>query len=687
MSIEVAIYTDVTTEESVDGVDGFNFQSVSPGIDGTRRRRIREVMLHRSDPHWPQDRPETDQPQTAAFSRNDGDYTFSRGLSTGTTANGRRGNQLTQAIVTADRADLEPYRPAQILGAEEWKLEKAPSKKSEPWTTPVQVRPEFEAEELLKLLEDPWASRILPEYLTMLEQAVAENPTKCVLVHDDMDTVLQWMALGTLLIGIEEAYDLELRAFVQDPFLDSAPLVGLHSENTHAQVHGANVVDLLGKHLSDIEVSASAKKVAEWTQTLDSFDLFDVVSVARRWMPVVGVERGSFGAEVVVGTRDAEMGREEWDLAVSLIEGLATPATVDDLHTYFDEFADAVSAYRLVGEGDARRAASAARRSLENGQVEMAEAITFPAVEWIAGDPKMIAAWASELSSVDGLTWPQTENRARLSEQVFNMIELSNGFELDPLLSVAKMLPRGGNEGVLTLAFDRVIRQFLDYPDKLHAGIGKWVAPDLAADRIGAIFISICANPEDPRHATLGNQILQGKWQFLPEALVRLGIDNAQVNKCIAAVELSSIEPSRRREAIRAREGSLDPRLWTIALQGTSPGTDPQVWSQWALSAGVRRDFAQKASVSIQQQLRVDPSSMRIKDVKPLQELMHTLVAEDGSLSQLSSAFDDYIDKVPTSISRMRDFVGGAVAKIGRSQDSDEGDDSDRRADRKKTKR
>src|SRR5699024_12682914 len=68
-------------------------------------------------------------------------YYFSRGISTGTTNNGRRGNQLTQAAVTGAADDLQPHRPAQLYGAKHWALEKADGTVCEPWFAPLELYP------------------------------------------------------------------------------------------------------------------------------------------------------------------------------------------------------------------------------------------------------------------------------------------------------------------------------------------------------------------------------------------------------------------------------------------------------------------------------------------------------------------------------------------------------------------
>lgn len=67
----------------------------------------------------------------------DGRSYLARGKSTGTTNSGRPGNQLTQAIVSSEPDDFIPYRPAQLYGAVNWTLVKAPTQEAVEWVTPI----------------------------------------------------------------------------------------------------------------------------------------------------------------------------------------------------------------------------------------------------------------------------------------------------------------------------------------------------------------------------------------------------------------------------------------------------------------------------------------------------------------------------------------------------------------------
>ena len=101
---------------------------------------------------------------------------MSRGRSLGKTLTGRPGNQLTQAIVSSNEADLLPLRPAQLYSCPHWRLERVKSTTTEQWQTPLEIAPAFETRALHAMVsEDPWAKSFLPTFLTMVEQALAET--------------------------------------------------------------------------------------------------------------------------------------------------------------------------------------------------------------------------------------------------------------------------------------------------------------------------------------------------------------------------------------------------------------------------------------------------------------------------------------------------------------------------------
>lgn len=327
--LDVAVYSDTTAEESVDGVEGFNFRALSAGITPEDRRRIREELLHRVHPTWAHDHDELDHPPTCALLRRDGRTYLARGRSTGLTLSGRQGNLVTQVLVADDGDAFGKYHPAQLYAASEWTLEATPSGDLDPWPAPTSVRADFEADALEAMLrDDPWAVRVLPHYLTMLDAAAREAPQRLVLVHRDLDVVMRWIAAGALLLEPERAANLTFRALVDDPLRTDAAIVGLSPEFELEPVVGANVIDLERRTTSDIEPSTGSRaRVAAFLDGAHAggrpaFDL------AARWEPTVGAELAARAASALHGAIPAS---EPWRLAVELVDALDSAGARNEL--------------------------------------------------------------------------------------------------------------------------------------------------------------------------------------------------------------------------------------------------------------------------------------------------------------------------------------------------------------------
>ena len=139
---DVALYTDTRANEAIDGIDGFNFQAISEGMNAQDRQVIRDTMLHRVVVGWNADHDPLEHPPSFAYCEHAGRYYLSRGISTGLTNNGRPGNLLTQAIATCDPDDFGMMRPAQLFGALNWCLEKAPGQMIDRWPSPLAIAPD-----------------------------------------------------------------------------------------------------------------------------------------------------------------------------------------------------------------------------------------------------------------------------------------------------------------------------------------------------------------------------------------------------------------------------------------------------------------------------------------------------------------------------------------------------------------
>ncbi|MDZ5620311.1 hypothetical protein SFC88_05735 [Nocardioides sp. HM23] len=327
--LDVAVYSDTTADESVDGVDGFNFRALSAGITVEDRRRIREELLHRVHPTWDHDHDELAHPPTCAYSRHGGRHYLARGHSTGLTLSGRSGNVVTQVVVTDDIVDFGGYRPAQLYAASAWTLAATPSGELEPWPVPSAVRPDFEAEALRVMLShDPWAVRVLPRYLTMLEAAASDVPRRVVLIHRDLDVVMRWIAAGSLLLDDESTARLTFRALVDDPSRTDAAVVGLSPEFELEPVVGARVVDLERRTVSDVQPSDSS--LARVAALLDGASAAErpAFALAARWEAAAGPELAARAASALHGaipTADA------WTLSLELLEALDDAGATDAL--------------------------------------------------------------------------------------------------------------------------------------------------------------------------------------------------------------------------------------------------------------------------------------------------------------------------------------------------------------------
>ena len=79
---DVALYTDTRANEAIDGIDGFNFQAISEGMNAQDRQVIRDTMLHRVVVGWNADHDPLEHPPSFAYCEHAGRYYLSRGIST-----------------------------------------------------------------------------------------------------------------------------------------------------------------------------------------------------------------------------------------------------------------------------------------------------------------------------------------------------------------------------------------------------------------------------------------------------------------------------------------------------------------------------------------------------------------------------------------------------------------------------
>ncbi|MGO1398712.1 MAG: hypothetical protein ACTHVY_09170 [Brevibacterium yomogidense] len=666
MVFDTTIFTDVARAESVDGAAGFGFQAVSVGIDGADRSVITETLQHGISHRWPSGDDELEHPPTAAYHHKHGRHYLSRGISTGRTVSGRRGNQLTQTIVTRDASDILPYRPAQLYAAGSWALRHAASRECEQWYAPLEIAPEFEAQSLLEwVCEDPWMLKVLPAYLSMLEQVADESSRIVVLVHDDLDVVMRWFALGTLLLDEEAALSLDYRAFAAEPFrAGGARLVGAHPAlmNLHGtSLAGTHSIDLVARTVSDIDITESAAAVCQWVRRLESFEALEVISIARRWMPLIGVRGGCLGAEMVTGTRETHPGREEWDLGIAVIEELAKRGQRDDLELYLDELADSVASYRLTGAEDFSRAARAARFAAGTGIPGLAQAILDPALESLSREPQHAGVWARELNADRAWNWQQQGDPKRNADLLTSVALGAPDDALDELLLLAAPLTQALSSEQLEPAVDRALRAALLDPRRVRREFNRWYSAGALRTRLRRMALERLA---DAQHTdTVCDQFSQGLWDFLEPGRNEVSQGALHFYSWILAGRLARVGIDDRGTSLRNQQERPGPDTWQLALRGLQLPDDVSLLRTWCSEVGMSASLIDHLLEELEFVLRQVPRTARAKDLEPwlaLVELLEEAAPQDPRGRQAHVELRDILNDIPT----MRDRVTSAADSV-----------------------
>ncbi|MEU3016153.1 hypothetical protein ABZ635_01995 [Nocardiopsis sp. NPDC007018] len=700
MGFETATYTDVTAGEAIDGVDGFNFQAVSPGLTGVDRQRIREGLLHRVVPSWDLGHDPLDHPPTCAFEVRDGRSYLSRGRSTGITNSGRPGNQVTQVIATSDPGDFVPYRPAQLYGALQWNLEKAAGPAPEPWVTPLEVRPEFEVDALQDMVTgDEWAARVLPHYLTMIDAALGPAPTKTVLLHDDLDEVMRWIALGTLFVESERARTLGFRALVDDPWRTDAVLVGVSPGFGAVDLGSANVLDLRDRTVPDLEPSEVARARAALFRDHDAADALTAVEVARRWETTLGAELANDAARLVAVPDPDTDGAGAWRTAVSAIDRLARAGMEDDLALYGEELSEASVTYGPTTAEEFTLAGGAVRHAHGIGADDVARGVLLPALEALAAAPGHAGAFARELSgAATPLEWESEEERAAAGGFLGTVLASAPTDCLADLFGAAGAVGAPVTEEARAEAADNLSALWLTDPDlgrdRWRSWLGGKEVAAATARRLGDAF-----HANDERAV---ESLLRGDWDFL---VAEAG--SPELRGWVEAGRISRLPVAERRERI-VRSLTMPAEAWQLALTGTEVRDDPALWAAWVS----RHGYTNSLQVRVRTALERARSPFRgaraeATDWSPLLEVLGD--APDRALAEAAAEYlrargvleaarsknrDEADQTLETDLLQMRPVVPFLLADIGaqilRTDDSPRtgrGGDESEGADRERSER
>lgn len=676
MVFEVAVYTDVTRDESIDGTDGFNFQSASSGLDGNHQRQIRETLLHQISNRWPIDREPTDHPETSVYLRTAESSYFSRGRSTGKTHSGRRGNQLTQAIVTSETADLDPYVPAQLHGAHGWNLVPSDTSSCSQWFAPLDIDESFASERLWALFrEDEWALAVLPAFLTMLEQSVEDPNKRTVVVHHDIDTVLRWFAAGTLLLARVDALNLEYRAFVTDAVQTRAQLIGIHPEFSNTSLAGLNVIDLVERTASPVEVSKSASKIASWVARLEMFEAFEVIAIARRWMPDLGAELGADGAELVTCQESMSTGRAEWQCSLRVIQELSRLKMSDDLALYLDELLSSVTSYRLRGQEDYVTAASALRFAVTAGIDGLVEAILLPTLESLATEPEHSARWAEALDVDAAWVWPAVSEPRQLTELVSEVVAGAPTEALPRLFPILSRLEVPADEVNLEPAIRAVSKLLFSKPESAQGSIDGWFAENLIrADICDYILAGLRDSSTTARYR---GALEQGVWEFAYAGRSMRGTsEGIELNQWLAAARIAKLAKEDRGDAILHCTSLPGSDHWDYVLASTALPADSELYIAWLRSVGASKTLRAFLLKQFDGVLRGDPRSAKWREVElwiTLAQALSRALPHDQEVALTSERLTKHRANIPSLMDLVKEKGEGLTGMFRRRQQEEEG--------------
>ncbi|WP_105034919.1 GAP1-N2 domain-containing protein [Cryobacterium aureum] len=568
---EVLVYTDCSTQESVNGKSGFQFIASSPGATLSDQTYSCEKLQHPVPMNLPS-RDWLEHPATCAYARHGDRMYISRGASTGDTISGRPGNQLTVTVTTSDVTDVLPHRPAQLFTAPDWSFERPHSQCAVPWLAPLEIEEDFEIPALHSFVAlDPWSAAALPSVLTMLEQTQATPRVRLVIKHPDQRTVMRWVSLLSHFLDGDAALDLEFRVFAENPLAASAHIVGAHPllsptlTVARSRELGVNLLDLEAREHTDVPPSETATRHARWFLSADPFESLDAIETSKRWARSMGSLLAARAAELTTMTSsDRTVGVSELRTAVAAVVALAEAGAVDELEAYGDEFADIIASCPPGGDDEMLSLDAAVRAAGLVGNEELAQSLALAAIEWAAARPTAAAVWAVATANRAGaarLTWPDAEARAHAASLLAGVLSDSAPANLPATFELAQTLNTGISADAIAEPIERLAKLWLHEPG-LAARSTRWVECDAVIRAVTACLIAGLSSGD----ATVIRSFQAGAWAWLaPSPWV---FDAAHpLTAWFGARELVGATPERRMEVLATMQLAVAADAWPLFLR------------------------------------------------------------------------------------------------------------------------
>jgi hypothetical protein len=494
-------FTDCRVGEGLLGGAGFQFRAASPDVEPRAMELVERGCLYEPPPQWMNEhRRVEDYPRSLAHVGDDGLFATASGRYLGTEVKAEReGNHFTHAIVTDDPTCFGQVRPAQLWGSRVW-AERAgdgttcPPVPAEPPTGPLG------AEELQRwVATQPDGEAILVDVLSALER-VRAGGLRVVMVAEDAEPVVSWLAAATLLMPRPEALRVGFKVFAVNPQYSAHDVVALHSDwagpfRGAPSGLGFVVFDLVDGVRSAVEPTESAVFWASRFLQRDCFDVLDAVELS-------GVIRSGGGSR-----------RAERTVAAALVLNEPVPdARVDEVLAWLERGVAGLSARRrdelfaivLAAGPDAGQLRQLTRIAARTGDAAFRERIRWQvfgrevaALDGRSGDPTDAAAALRRLEAALADASPTSLAAFMGLATAYGLAPDPAGFR-EPLRAFARWWAGGGLdvEGVASWACYPEVVDLLR--DELAHRIAS--APAESAAALGELWWPrLWATIEDPR--------------------------------------------------------------------------------------------------------------------------------------------------------------------------------------------
>lgn len=604
MSFEVAIFTDVTAAESVTGFDGFQFQSVSPGFDGEHMSVVQSELNFVPVSTWGSAHgDDRSHPEQFSFAVRDSQLYLTKSHSLGLTANGRPGNQLTEVATTSSVDDLVPYTPAQLMMATTWTQAKAQSKTREPWTTPLQINPEFEADELERFARfDPWVLGVLPSFVTMLRRTLADDGHRVFIQHTDLMEVLRWIALGSVLLDSESAKRLTFRAFHTNPWTGAFKVVGIHpdllalsSTADWRNSPSASWIDPRTRTISETVPSALAAASVRWLTDHGIFEAMGATQLASELQSALGPDLAVQAADLVTFGAATQRARDMWGTATKTLAALASAGQREPIESIADELLDVLVTYRPQGAGEFTQAADTVAELLNAGLPDIATGVLGPTLEALAVVPEFAGVFAGQLANTPrAMDWSDPDARHMAAKAWATALAGAPDSELSRLFGATNVLGLELDATLLIPAVDRLSDQWAADPSMVEQS-RTWYARTIVQDAVEEKVGDALARGDHLQMQAL----LRGDWSNLTTA------GNSPLSGWLRVRELMADGPTRRSDRLLALPPrSVPSSSWNVVLGDLRLPVDVGLVCAFVMAAGLPDDLSLKLASLAQQEIR-----------------------------------------------------------------------------------